>query len=155
MKKLIFLLGMFLISGLCFSQTPRFGTLPSQDNTGRTFTYGYIKPATPSTPFTLSGTAFNYNQTWVDMTTVSGSTTLTGFKLGRGYLGDQISIVTYGGASPAIITLRNLTTTIAGYTTAPGFIYLAPLTVPSGKYGNMELIYQNGQYVEQGRFVSP
>lgn len=75
MKKLltIALIGLFAFASSAQITTPRFGTTPNKDNTGRVLTYAYVAPVYAST-YTVVANAY---ETTVKMGTLTGAQTIS------------------------------------------------------------------------------
>lgn len=101
MKKIFSIIFLFSLSVAVFGQqtTPRFGTLPNQDNTGRVLTYGYSNPAYAST-YKISANAY---ETTVLFDTLTGSMTLTaGVK--SCYVADKLNIIFVASGATRVVT---------------------------------------------------
>ncbi len=154
MKKSIFLL--VALIGLClcsFAQIiqPRTwqGIKNNQDNTGKSFSYGYV--SVTGTSVTITGANLNYNHTTVYVNS-SASATINGFNLRNGQLGDAVRVIFNTAAGTNLYTFQNLPLTATGFR----FNTAGVVTVAGTKNATILLIHngRNG-YVESGRFIEP
>lgn len=123
MKKFLSLLALlvFVLVVSAQSTSPRFGTLKSQDNTGRTLSYGYVT-ATDAAGFdSIKVTPKNY-ETIYNLTISTDSLRFGSPVLTQSYAGDIIKIIISSGStgkkltfkSPNIIGQGTLTSTTKG-----------------------------------------
>lgn len=101
MKKLIFSIIFFACAFLVNAQTnsPRFGTTASGDNTGRVITYGYVAPVYAATYNIVP----KYYETTVKMGTLTGALTLTS-SITQSYAADKLSIVFTADGTNRVVT---------------------------------------------------
>lgn len=132
------------------SSLPRFGTLKNQDNTGRAFTYGYIKPTVTATSLNIAAPALNYNYTLINMSTLPSTLgTLTVALTGstRGYVGDEIKIVGYMLTTTSIVYKPSVASSLTGFVTGA-----VQTVTAAGKQFNISFEYDGTNYIETGRF---
>lgn len=137
MKKFLALIALTLCFAVSNAQStsPRFGTTPSKDNTGRVATYGYSAPTQSSTlVFTPK---YSYNVYSVQGLTVSPT---INFTVTSSYVGDMAYLLI--GATSA-----SRTVTFAGGVKSAG-----TFTLGSGKVGSATFIFNGTNYVEVGRY---
>lgn len=136
MKKLLVIafVGLFTFAAAAQSTTPRFGTTPNKDNTGRTLTYKYAAPAYAST-ITVVPSAY---ETIYKCDSLTGNpsivTTLT-----SSYVGDKVTF--YFAAKGAARTV----------TFSTGMVPSATLVVDSAQVATATFMFTGSKYVEVGR----
>lgn len=102
MKKIfsIIVLAALTLGSYAQITTPRFGTTPSRDNTGRVLTYAYV---TPSYAASYAVVANNY-ETTVKMGTLTGALTLTA-TVTNCHVTDKLNLILTADGSDRIVSL--------------------------------------------------
>jgi hypothetical protein len=137
MKKLIFLslavIG-FTFASVAQSTTPRFGTTPNKDNTGRVLTYSYSAPAYAST-ITVAPKHF---ETIYKVDSLTGNpsvvTTLT-----NAYAGDRITFIFAAKGAARTVTFST------------GMTPSATLVVDSAQVATATFMFSGSKFVEVSR----
>lgn len=100
MKKILILAALaFSLSASAQITTPRFGTTPSKDNTGRVLTYGYLAPDYAAT-YTVVCNAY---ETTMKMGTLTGAVTLTA-TVTKCHVTDKLSMVFAADGTNRVVT---------------------------------------------------
>lgn len=141
MKKVFALATAILIVAASFAQStsPRYGTTPNKDNTGRTLTYAYVAPtdAAGADSTTLNPNAF---QTVVRVA-LTDSFYFKSPVVTRSYAGDLIRIVA-SGASGTKVKFAGTNFQTAG-----------TATLSSGGRAVITLVFDGAKWVEAARVV--
>jgi hypothetical protein len=140
MKKLFFILAVF-ISATTFAQStsPRFGTVPGDDNTGRVITHKYVTltDAVGADTVTMKP---NASETFYRVSVVD-SLYFASPNITRSYAGDKIIIVATGASGKKIkFAGTNLVTT-------------GTATLSSGGSGVIQLLFNGAKWVEVDRTI--
>jgi len=142
MKKFISILILALV--VCFSvnaqsTTPRFGTTPNQDNTGRALNYKWVGKADATGNDTLKIVPNAYNTilrlTLTDSLGVNVTSTV------KSYAGDQIQIIA-SGASGTKVTFKGSNWQTAG-----------TATLSTGGFAVIGLVFTGTKWIEANRVV--
>lgn len=130
---------LFLLTGMDAQYTtPRFGTTPSSDNTGRSLTYKYAAPVFSST-VTITANAF---ETIVKVGKLTGAQTDTAV-IARCHLGDRLTILYLADTANAgrVVTF------------GANFVSDGTLTVADSKKASVSFIFDGVAWIETSRFI--
>ena len=116
---------------------PRFGLLPSEDNTGRVLTYAKIAPAYASA-ITIVPSA---SKTFVLPANLTGALTLTS-TLTSSQLCDELVCIFKATGGTRVVTFST------------GFASVGTLSVPSGKLASVSFAFNGETFVEVGRAIT-
>lgn len=143
MKKFISLVVLIFAVVIASAQStsPRFGTLKSQDNTGRALTYALVNYTDVAGADSLK-TAPNAFQTIYNLTISTDSVTFGSPQLTKSYLGDQIIIIVQGSATGKKLKFNS-----------PYIVCAGTVTTTTKKKAVIKLIFDGAVWVETGRFV--
>lgn len=145
MKRLFSIIFLFSLSFSVIGQhtTPRFGTAPNQDNTGRVLTYNYQTYTFVSGVDSLKLVP-NAFETFVNAGAMTDSLTIKFSNVKSSYVGDQVTI--YGSGSGASRKLKfDPTNCSVGVT----------LTAASSKYVSIKFVFDGAKWIEVSRFTQP
>lgn len=141
MKKSTFIIAITLLSFVSFSQstTPRFGTGPNDDNTGRVLTYRYFDKvdAVGNDTLKIQPRAWSTTLRFV----LTDSLGIDANNLTQSYAGDNISIIATG-ASGTKVTFKGANWQTAG-----------TATLSSGGTAVISLVFSGTKWVEVSRAV--
>lgn len=137
MKKFLAIVALFLTVAVSNAQStsPRFGTTPNKDNTGRVITYGFTAPSQSTTVHYTPNKGVNV----LSIQSLTLSPTVN-FTVTSSYAGDMVYALI--GATSA-----SRTVTFAGGVKSAG-----TFTLGSGKVGSATFIFNGTNYVEVGRY---
>ncbi len=138
MKKLfaIAIIGLLSLGSFAQSTSPRFGTTPSKDNTGRVMTYKYVAPAYASSYAVVA----NASETTVRIDSLTGAQTLTA-TLTNCYAADQLTIIFKADTLTAgrVVTFST------------GFVSAGTLTVDKSQKAAIHFTFDGVAWIETSR----
>lgn len=142
MKKFISSLILALV--VCFgvnaqSTTPRFGTTPNQDNTGRALNYKWVGKTDATGNDTLKIVPSAYKT--ILRLTLTDSLGVNVTSTSKSYAGDQIQIIA-SGASGTKVTFKGTAWQTAG-----------TATLSSGGFAVIGLVFSGTKWIEASRVV--
>ena len=141
--KNIFLLLCLLCVGLVSAQSnsPRFGTTKTQDNTGRVLTYGYVT-ATDATGFDSIKVAPKNYETIYNLTISTDSLRFGSPVLTQCYTGDIIKIIVSSGSTGKKLTFKS-----------PNIVSQGTITSTTKGKAVLALIFDGAKWVELYRLA--
>jgi len=143
MKKFFAIIVLMLAVAVASAQstTPRFGTLKSQDNTGRNLTYGYIV-ATDAAGFDSLKTAPKNYETIYNLTISTDSLRFGSPSLTQCYTGDIIKIIVQGTATGKKLTFKS-----------PNIVGQGTLTTTTKLKAVVAFIFDGAKWIEMYRLA--
>jgi len=145
MKKFLSIIFLLLFSVAVFGQhtTPRFGTAPNQDNTGRVLTYSYSAYTFVSGVDSLKLSPNAY-ETFINAGAMVDSLTIQFKNVKSSYVGDQVTVFGYGSGGSFKLKIGSTNCSVG-----------TTLTAASSKYVSIKFVFDGIKWIEQSRFTQP